>query len=224
MNKKEIKDVKEFLKERNIDLMFSTFYRQNRLTVNPPTIEEYLEKARVENVIPQAFVYPQKLYGKEFWLSIHDEWLEMIQQSRAEKAESDQLESLGLEIIDVKSKSTCLGLPKNTCSLSLNGGNRFTLNMEHSKMVAKKLSTHMLLTRSRKTTDVVLMFNRQKGIEVKFRTGSSSLQFNNAELASHLIDLLDLNPEKTYFLLGIEVLSETKDYLLFKIKGKGIRH
>ena len=224
MNKKEIKDFKEFLKERNIDLMFSTFYRQNRLTVNPPTIEEYLEKARVENVIPQAFVYPQKLYGKEFWLSIHDEWMEMIQQSRAEKSESDQLESLGLEIIDVKSKSTCLGLPKNTCSLSLKGGNRFTLNMEHSKMVAKKLSTHMLLTRSRKTTDVVLMFNRQKGIEVKFRTGSSSLQFNNAELASHLIDLLDLNPEQSYFLLGIEVLSETKDYLLFKIKGKGIRH
>ena len=223
MNKKEIKDFKEFLKERNIDLMFSTFYRQNRLTVNPPTIEEYLEKARVENVIPQAFVYPQKLYGKEFWLSIHDEWMEMIQQSRAEKAESDQLESLGLEIIDVKSKSTCLGLPKNTCSLSLKGGNRFTLNMEHSKMVAKKLSTHMLLTRSRKTTDVVLMFNRQKGIEVKFRTGSSSLQFNNAELAGHLIDLLDLNPEQSYFLLDIEVLSETKDYLLFKIKGKGRR-
>ena len=223
MNKIEIKDFKEFLKERNIDLMFSTFYRQNRLTVNPPTIEEYLEKARVENVIPQAFVYPQKLYGKEFWLSIHDEWMEMIQQSRAEKAESDQLESLGLEIIDVKTKSTCLGLPKNTCSLNLKGGKRLTLNIEHSKMVAKKLSTHMLLTRSRKTTDVVLMFNRQKGIEVKFRAGSSSLQFNNAELAGHLIDLLDLDLGQSYFLLNIEVLSETKDYLLFKIKGKGKR-
>ena len=138
----------------------------------------------------------------------------------AEKAESDQLESLGLEIIDVHSRSSCLGLPKNTCSLSLKGGNRFTLNMEHSKMVAKKLSTHMLLTRSRQTTDVVLMFNRQKGIEVKFRTGSSSLQFNNAELASHLIDLLDLDPEQGYFLLDIELLSETKDYLLFMIKKK----
>ena len=218
MNKTEIKDFKKFLKERNVDLMFSTNYRQHHLTVNPPTLDEYLEKARVENVIPQAFVYPQKLYGKEFWLSIHDEWMEMIQQSRAEKAESDQLESLGLEIIDVKTKSTCLGLPKNTCSLSLNGGNRLTLNMEHSKMVAKKLSTHMLLTRSRQTTDVVLMFNRQKGIEVKFRAGSSSLQFNNAELVSNLIDLLDLDPEKSYFLLGIELLSETKDYLLFKIK------
>ena len=80
----------------------------------------------------------------------------------------------------------------------------------------------MLLTRSRKTTDVVLMFNRQKGIEVKFRAGSSSLMFNNAELASHLIDLLDLDPEQTYFLLDIELLAETKDYLLFKIK-KGIR-
>ena len=220
MNKSEIKNFKKFLNERNVLLMFSTCYRQHHLTVNPPTLDEYLEKARVENVIPQAFVYPQKLYGKEFWLSIHDEWIKLIQQSRAEKAESDQLESLGLEIIDVHSRSSCLGLPKNTCSLSLKGGNRFTLNMEHSKMVAKKLSTHMLLTRSRQTTDVVLMFNRQKGIEVKFRTGSSSLQFNNAELASHLIDLLDLDPEQGYFLLDIELLSETKDYLLFMIKKK----
>ena len=128
MNKIEIKDFKKFLNERNVLLMFSTCYRQHRLTVNPPTLDEYLEKARVENVIPQAFVYPQKLYGKEFWLSIHDEWIKLIQQSRAEKAESDQLESLGLEIIDVHSRSSCLGLPKNTCSLSLRGGKRFTLN------------------------------------------------------------------------------------------------
>ena len=220
MNKIEIKDFKKFLNERNVLLMFSTCYRQHRLTVNPPTLDEYLEKARVENVIPQAFVYPQKLYGKEFWLSIHDEWIKLIQQSRAEKAESDQLESLGLEIIDVHSRSSCLGLPKNTCSLSLKGGNRFTLNMEHSKMVAKKLSTHMLLTRSRKTTDVVLMFNRQKGIEVKFRAGSSSLQFNNADLACHLVELLELDIKKEYFLLDIELLSETKDYLLFMIKKK----
>ena len=222
MNKSEIKDFKKFLNERNVLLMFCTCYRQHHLTVNPPTLDEYLEKARVENVIPQAFVYPQKLYGKEFWLSIHDEWIKQIQQSRAEKEESDQLESLGLEIIDVQSKTNNHGLPKNTCSLSLKGGNRLTLNMEHSKMVAKMLSTRMLLTRSRQSTDVVLMFNRQKGIEVKFRAGSSSLMFNNAELASHLIDLLDLDPEQGYFLLDIELLAETKDYLLFKIK-KGIR-
>ena len=146
--------------------------------------------------------------------------MKMIQQSRAEKAESDQLEGFGLEIIDIKTKNSGFGLSKNTCSLSLRGGKRLTLNQEHSKMVAKKLSTHMLLTRSRKTTDVVLMFNRQKGIEVKFRAGSSSLQFNNAELASHLIDLLNLDPAQEYYLLDIELLAETKDYLLFKIKTK----
>ena len=218
MNKSEIKDFKKFLNERNVLLMFSTNYRQNHLTVNPPTLDEYLEKARVENVIPQAFVYPQTIYGKEFWLSIHDEWMKKIQQSRAEKAESDQLESFGLEIIDIQSKTNYHGLPKNTCSLSLKGGNRLTLNMEHSKMVAKKLSTHMLLTRSRQSTDVVLMFNRSKGIEVKFKPGSSSLQFNNADLASHLIELLELDPKKEYFHIGIELLSETKDYLLFILK------
>ena len=218
MNKIEIKDFKEFLNERNVLLMFSTCYRQYHLTVNPPTLDEYLEKARVENVIPQAFVYPQKLYGKEFWLSINDEWIKQIQQSRAEKAETDQLESLGLEIIDVHSRFSCQGLPKNTCSLSLRGGKRFTLNMEDSKRVAKKLSTHMLLTRSRQTADVVLMFNRQKGIEVKFKPGPTRLQFNNVELANHLVELLNLDPEQEYFHLGIELLAETKDYLLFMIR------
>jgi hypothetical protein len=188
--------------------------------VNPPTLDEYLEKARAENVIPQAFVYPQNMYGKDFWLSIHDEWIKKIQQSRAEKEESDQLESLGLEIIDVQSKTNNHGLPKNTCSLSLKGGNRLTLNMEHSKMVAKKLSTHMLLTRSRQTTDVVLMFNRQRGIEVKFKPGSNGLLFNNSELCNQLMELLELDPSKDYFQLGIELLAETKDYLLFMLKKK----
>ena len=220
MNKIEIRDFRKFLNERNILLMFSTNYRQNHLTVNPPTLDEYLEKARAENVIPQAFVYPQNMYGKDFWLSIHDEWIKMIQQSRAEKAESDQLESLGLEIIDIKTKSSNFGLPKNTCSLSLKGGNRFSLKVETSKKIAKKLSTHMLLTRSRKTMDVVLMFNRQKGIEVKFRSGYNSLQFNNAELVNNLIDLLGLDSAQEYYLLDIQMLTETKDYLLFRLKKK----
>ena len=202
MTNEEIKDFKKFLNEKNIFL--------------------YLDKARVENVIPQAFVYPKSIYDKDFWLAMHEEWLKRIYTKRAVRSEAAQLDCLDLEIIDVKSRTTCMGLPKNTCSLSLKGGKRLTLNQEHSKMIAKKLSTHMLLTRSRKTTDVVLMFNRQKGIEVKFRAGSSSLMFNNAELASHLIDLLDLDPEQGYFLLDIELLAETKDYLLFKIK-KGIR-
>ena len=65
------------------------------------------------------------------------------------------------------------------------------------------------------------MFNRQRGIEVKFKPGSNGgLQFNNTELANHLIDLLDLNPDQEYFQLGIELLAETKDYLLFKLKNK----
>jgi len=220
MTKEEIKDFKKFLHEKNIFLMFTQNYRNNRLTINPPNLDAYLEKARAENVIPQAFVYPKSIYDKDFWLAMHEEWQKRISIKRADHSEAAQLESLDLEIIDVKSRTTCLGLPKDTCSLSLRGGNRLTLNQEHSKLVAKKLSTHMLLTRSRQTTDVVLMFNRQKGIEVKFRAGSSSLQFNNADLACHLIELLELDIKKEYFLLDIEMLSETKDYLLFMLKNK----
>ena len=217
MTRTEIQEFKRFLHVRNIYLMFSQNYRQNRLSVNPPTLEAYLEKAKVENVIPQAFVYPKSIFGKDFWLAIHEEWLERIRE-QADNGEASQLDSLDLEIIDVKSRTNFLGLPKNTCSLSLRGGKRFTLNQEHSRMIAKKLSTHMLLTRSRQTTDVVLMFNRTRGVEVRFKSGSNSLQFNNAELANHLIELLGLDPEREYFQLGIELLAETKDYLLFMIR------
>lgn len=218
MTRTEIQEFKRFLHVRELFGMFSQYYRQNHLTSNPPTLEAYLEKAKAETVIPLAFVYPKTIYGKDFWLSVHEEWNRMLSDQRADRSEAQQLASLDLEIIDVKSKSSCLGLPKDTCSLSLRGGKRLTLNMEHSKMVAKKLSTHMLLTRSRQTQDVVLMFNRVRGVEVKFKPGSSGLQFNNAELANHLIELLDLDPEKEYFQIGIEVLAETKDYLLFMLR------
>ena len=218
MNHTEIQEFKRFLQERNIYTVFSLNYLQNHLTVNPPSLDGYLVRTKAESVIPQAFVYPKTTYGKDFWLAIHEEWMQHINRLRAEHSEADQLSSLGLEIIDIQTRTTCTGLPKNTCSLSIRGGKRFTMNLEHSKMVAKKLSTHMLLTRSRQTTDVVLMFNRQRGIEVKFKPGSSSLQFNNAELAFQLIKLLDLDPEKEYYQIGIELLAETKEYLLFMLK------
>ena len=218
MNRIEIKEFKKFLNERNIFMLFSQNYRNHHLTVNPSTLEDYLEKVKAENVIPLAFVYPKTIFGKDFWLAIHEEWNRRLSRQRKDRSETEQLNCLDLEIIDVKAKSSSQGLPKNTCSLSLRGGNRLTLNIEHSKMVAKKLSTHMLLTRSRNTTDVVLMFNRTKGLEVKFKPGTSSLQFNNAELASRLIELLNLDPEEEYFHIGIEVLTETKDFLLFVLK------
>jgi hypothetical protein len=201
-------------------MMFSQNYRKDHLMVNPPTMEAYLEQVRAEIVIPQAFVYPKTIYGKDFWLALHEDWNKRLSQQRTERSEAEQLETLNLEIIDIKSKNSCLGLPKDTCSLSLRGGKRLTLNMEHSKMIAKKLSTHMLLTRSRQTTDVVLMFNRQRGIEVKFKAGTSGLQFNNTELANRLIELLELDPNQEYFQLGIELLTETKDHLLFLLKKR----
>ena len=220
MNRTEIQEFKRFLHVRELFGMFSQYYRQNHLTSNPASLDAYLERAKAESVIPLAFVYPKTIYGKDFWLAIHEEWNQHLQEQRAERSEADQLSSLGLEVIDIQSRTSCSGLPKNTCSLNLRGGKRFSMNVEHSKMVARKLSTHMLLTRSRQTTDVVLMFNRQRGIEVKFKPGSNSLQFNNSELASHLVELLGLDAKKEYFQIGIELLAETKDYLLFMLKKK----
>ena len=222
MTKEDIKDFKKFLNEKNIYVMFSQNYRKNRLTVNPIELDDYLAMARAETVIPQAFIYPKSVYDKEFWLAMHEEWLERLRKKRSGIRETEQLERMDLEIIDITTKTNNLGLPKNTCSLSLRGGNRLTLNKEHSRMIAKKLSTHMLLTRSRQTKDVVLMFNRERGIDVKFRSGSSSLQFNNVELAQNLIHLLELDPKQDYFQIGIEPLTETNDYLLFILKNNKV--
>ena len=220
MTQNEIKDFKKFMVEQNAFMVFEKTYSENRWTINPKNLEDYLELTRADIVIPQAFIYPKGIYGKDFWLALNKEWTKLLKQKRAERIEAVQLDGLDLEVIDVHSKSSCLGLPKNTCSLSLRGGKRLTLNMEHSKMIAKKLSTHMLLTRSRQTTDVVLMFNRQRGIEVKFRPGTTGLMFNNTELANHLIDLMELDPKQEYFQLGIELLAETKDHLLFMLKKR----
>lgn len=218
MTKSEIKLFKKFLNEKNIYLMFSQNYRKFHLTVNPALMDTYLENARSENVIPQAFVYPKSVYDKDFWLAIHEEWLNRLNSWRGGIRESEQLDRLDLEIIDITQRTCCQGLPKDICSLSVRGGNRLTLNTEVSKMVARKLSTHMLLTRSRSTADVVLMFNRQKGIEVRFRQGSNSLVFNSAELTRQMMELLNLDQEQDYFQLKIEKLAETQDFLLFTIK------
>ena len=216
MTKEEIKFFKKFLHERNAYNMFSENYWHNHLTINPQKMDEYLAIARAENVIPQAFIYPKSVYGKDFWLAIHEEWLERLSKKRLAIREKDQLGRLDLEIIDISQNNSSNGLPKNVCSLSIRGGNRLTLNKEHSRMVAKKLSTHMLLTRSRRTKDVVLMFNRERGIDVKFREGT--LLFNSVELAQNLINLLGLDPQKEYFQIGIEPIAETDDHLLFILK------
>ena len=217
MKNSEIQMFKQFLSDKKISQGFAETYKKNHLMTNPASLDEYLEKTRAENVIPQAFSYPNNYFGKQFWLGVNEEWTQIISHQKAVNREAIQLDCLDLEVIDVQSRNNNQGLPKNTCSLTLKG-NHLTFNMEHSKMIAKKLSTHMLLTRSRQSTDVVLMFNRNRGLDVKFRAGSSSLQFTNIDLAKRLVELLDLNPEQEYFHLGIELLEETKDYLLFILK------
>ena len=217
MKNSEIQMFKQFLSDKKISQVFAETYKKNHLMTNPASLDEYLEMIRAENVIPQAFSYPNNYFGKQFWLGVNEEWTQIISHQKAVNREAIQLDCLDLEVIDVQSRNNNQGLPKNTCSLTLKG-NHLTFNMEHSKMIAKKLSTHMLLTRSRQSTDVVLMFNRNRGLDVKFRAGSSSLQFTNIDLAKRLVELLELDPKKEYFHLGIELLEETKDCLLFILK------
>ena len=113
MTRTEIQEFKRFLHVRELFGMFSQYYRQNHLTSNPPTLEAYLEKAKAETAIPLAFVYPKTIYGKDFWLAVHEEWNQHLSEIRADCNEAEQLNSLDLEIIDIRPKTSCLGLPKN---------------------------------------------------------------------------------------------------------------
>ena len=120
MTQNEIRDFKKFLNDQNAYLVFEKTYTQNRMSINPKNLEDYLELTRADIVIPQAFIYPKGIYGRDFWLALNKEWTQQLNQKRA----------------------------------------------------------------------------------------------------NHLIDLLDLDPDQEYFQLGIELLAETKDYLLFTLKNK----
>ena len=101
MNRTEIEEFKRFLHVRELYPMFSAYYRQSHLTTNPSTLEDYLEKAKAESVIPMAFVYPKSIYGKDFWLAIHEEWNQHLQEQRADRNEADQLSSLHMRLISI---------------------------------------------------------------------------------------------------------------------------
>ena len=101
MNKSEIIEFKKFLSEKNCYMMFSEFYRKNHLSVNPQGLDRYFETARAETVIPQAFVYPKSLYDKDFWLAIHEEWLERLRSWRNGIREAEQLDRLDAEMTEV---------------------------------------------------------------------------------------------------------------------------
>ena len=99
MTHSEIIEFKKFMTDRHVYIIFATLYRNHRLTINPVVLDSYLERARPENVIPQAFVYPTNLYGKDFWLEIHDEWMRELERTRQTQQNEKCMEGLDLEII-----------------------------------------------------------------------------------------------------------------------------
>ena len=101
MTQNEIRDFKKFLDEQNAYLVFEKTYKENRMSINPKKLEDYLELTRADIVIPQAFIYPKGIYGKDFWMTLNMEWTTLLKQKRAEHSEAVQLEGLDLEVIDV---------------------------------------------------------------------------------------------------------------------------
>ncbi len=207
--------------ERNLYLMFATNYRQNRMSSNPPVMENYLELTRAECVLTMAFVYPKNIYGKDFWLSINEEWQKMLHRQRSMRNGLEQLNRMNLEVIAMREKAAVTCLTSNTCSLNIKNGYVLTLNSVHSRLLEKYRTSKLLLTRSRQTGDVVLMFNRSKGIEARLKHSRGekfNVVVNCRDLACHLIELLELDAQEEYFRLNIDLLSENMDTVLFKVR------
>ena len=52
--------------EQNAFMVFERIYSQNRMSINPKNLEDYLELTRADIVIPQAFISPKGIYGRDF--------------------------------------------------------------------------------------------------------------------------------------------------------------
>lgn len=214
---------KKFLMERDLYKVFINLYRKNRMSKNPPEMEIYLEESNVESVILNAFLLTKDIfYGKDFWQPIQEEWTRKVELLRTARNEAELMERYNLEVIDLpERKSNLQGLAAGTCSLNLKNGNRLTLNQKDSNRVIKAKGTKLMLTQSRRTLDVVLMFNRSKGLDVKIkrqRNDKNNVQVNGKDLATNLIDLLGLDETEEYFVLHIEKLEETKEMVLFRVR------
>ena len=103
MTQSEIRDFKKFMNDQNAFMVFEKTYNENRMTFNPKKLEDYLELTRADIVIPQAFIYPKGIYGKDFWMTLNMEWTTLLKKKRAEHSEAVQLSGLDLEVIDVPS-------------------------------------------------------------------------------------------------------------------------
>ena len=71
MTQTEIRDFKKFMNDQNAYMVFEKYYNENRMTFNPKRLDDYLERTRADIVIPQAFIYPKGIYGKDFWLALN---------------------------------------------------------------------------------------------------------------------------------------------------------
>lgn len=218
MTKEEIKLFENFLKQKNVLNVFFNIYSQNRMMVNPVDCDEYLLKARADRVIPLAFTYPRSVYDKDFWLKIHQEWVTMLQEAKAQHVEKDLMEQLDLDFVDLEHRaSSCI--PMNCCSVMNERNHRLALNHEHSLEVISKGFTRMSLARSQSTGGVVLMFNKLKGLRIRTygHDKMSNVVVNSVDLCEKLERMLGLEPSPERTLLKCNMLTASKDYVVFQI-------
>ena len=67
---------KQFLTEKGAEKMFSGMYRQYAFPDNPTSVEDYLKEVDSDNVISNAFKFPENLiqYGPDYWFGLEKAW------------------------------------------------------------------------------------------------------------------------------------------------------
>ena len=223
MDKNTIKKFKKFLESKSAYYIYIKTYRDRHLLINPSSIDEFLKSTEPKLAIPGAFVYPlskHSIYDKDYWLTLHEQWLSYIEQFRQEEHQASILDDV--DFIDVE-KRLCIALGKDTASLNVRGGSRLTFNQEHTKLIAGSSMRLVALGQSRSTGDVLLMISNQRGITYTISQHykqhvSTNVVVGSKDFCEKLSRMLGLREE--YALLECKLLSKSVNMILFTLKIK----
>ena len=166
------------------------------------------------------------VYDRDFWLALHEGWLDSLEKSRQQ--EEEMLLLGDVDFIDVE-KRISFGMGPDTASLNQRAGYRLTFNQEHTKLIAESGLKLVALGQSRTTGEVMLMINNQRGItynisEHHIRSASKTklthhnVVVSSKDLCQKLTRMLCI--EADYELLKCKMVSKNVNMIVFKFDIK----
>lgn len=223
MTNKQKKNFVDFLQSKSAFYIYMKTYRERHLSINPDNMQDFLRDTEPQLAIIGAFVYPKhelSVYNRDFWMKIHEDWLQHLAKSKAEEEAQSLLGDV--DFFDIEKRMfSCLG--KDTASLNRRATGRFTFNQEHTKLILKSGLKRVALGQSRTTGEVLLMVNNQRGIthtisEHRKVTFTRNVVVGSKDFCEKVSKLLAI--EEDYALLECKLVSKSVNMLLFTLNVK----